>query len=393
MVTQLRLTFEVLTPLYLGGADQSAELRAPSLKGGLRFWWRTLNPIPAKREKNDPRDGLAKKEARIFGGAGAGQGQAPFLLTVAKPLAGKGVWDDSLVRRFDVRGNNGLPQNGLRYLGYPFPMQDKEREKQNKSRRTCIAASQQFELVLLFPREPSLPVRRGLAAAIWLLGHLGGAGSRARRGFGSLALIDWTGPWEEMKQLPLLHPMATPERWLDKYDQVRRVLADWFIDEAKEEVGHPHFGPETKLILGETGHAKSDWAACLNEMGLAMQRFRQLSQPDYGAVKNHLQGRGLLERTPERASFGLPLTFRYRSLGGKSGTLVSKEGDRHGSLLHLRPTLINGRLYPLYLRLAGAVPGLDTPGRVRGWPDPLPPLTVNAMDRFLEQLKGVTRHG
>ena len=36
---------EIVTPLFLGGADPNkAELRAPSIKGALRFWWRALNP-------------------------------------------------------------------------------------------------------------------------------------------------------------------------------------------------------------------------------------------------------------------------------------------------------------------------------------------------------------
>jgi CRISPR-associated protein Cmr1 len=108
-------------------------------------------------------------------------------------------------------------------------------------------------------------------------------------------------------------------------------------------------------------------------------------------VKASLQGRGLLQHTPERASFGLPLTFRYRSLGGLD--LVSKDGDRHGSLLHLRPALIGDKLYPLYLRLAGDVPGDKPAGRVRGHQGPLEPIKENAMDLFMKQLQGVTRHG
>lgn len=392
MISQLRLTFEVISPLYLGGADQSAELRPPSLKGVLRYWWRAANPINPKKEPSDSKEGLAEKEARIFGGAGSGQGQAPFLMTMERPPEGKDHWDDSLVRRFDLKGTNGMPQNGLRYLGYPFPLQDRD-----KPGRTCIGPGKQVELTLLFPRQPTEPVRRGVAAAIWLLGHLGAAGSRSRRGFGGLALVDWqlgNGlPWDEMRELPLLHGTATPAAWMTGYETARQTMQGWFNPEEKEDVTHPHFGEATRVIIGNTGYGKGDWAACLNEMGLDMQRFRQLSEPDYSTVKASLQGHGRLAQTPERASFGLPLTFRYRSLGGKSVTLVSKDGDRHGSLLHLRPALIGGKLYPLYLRLDGAVPGETTPGRVRGWPDPLTPLTVNAMDRFLEQLKGVTRHG
>ncbi|WP_345894648.1 type III-B CRISPR module RAMP protein Cmr1 [Phaeodactylibacter xiamenensis] len=35
---------KVITPMFLAGADgQTPELRAPSIKGAMRFWWRALN--------------------------------------------------------------------------------------------------------------------------------------------------------------------------------------------------------------------------------------------------------------------------------------------------------------------------------------------------------------
>ena len=58
---------ELLTPMIMSGADQSvAELRAPSIKGALRWWWRALNPTPpgADGKYHD----LRAKEYAIFGG-------------------------------------------------------------------------------------------------------------------------------------------------------------------------------------------------------------------------------------------------------------------------------------------------------------------------------------
>ncbi|MFZ1105749.1 MAG: type III-B CRISPR module RAMP protein Cmr1 [Hyphomicrobiaceae bacterium] len=39
---RIEAEFEIVTPMFLGGADPkgSAELRAASIKGALRFWWR-----------------------------------------------------------------------------------------------------------------------------------------------------------------------------------------------------------------------------------------------------------------------------------------------------------------------------------------------------------------
>jgi len=50
-VTQLRIRYRVVTPAFLGGADpSSAELRPPSIKAALRFWYRDVDPEFAKRD-------------------------------------------------------------------------------------------------------------------------------------------------------------------------------------------------------------------------------------------------------------------------------------------------------------------------------------------------------
>jgi CRISPR type III-B/RAMP module RAMP protein Cmr1 len=57
------ITFEceVITPMFLAGADGSTpELRPPSIKGALRFWWRALNGHLPLRE-------LKRIEGEIFG--------------------------------------------------------------------------------------------------------------------------------------------------------------------------------------------------------------------------------------------------------------------------------------------------------------------------------------
>lgn len=37
-------TFEIVTPMFLGDADQKAtSIRPTAIKGALRFWWRALN--------------------------------------------------------------------------------------------------------------------------------------------------------------------------------------------------------------------------------------------------------------------------------------------------------------------------------------------------------------
>lgn len=64
--------------MFLAGADgQTPELRAPSIKGAMRFWWRALNghlPLADIRDKDDKKKiitkGLKTLETEIFGGSG-----------------------------------------------------------------------------------------------------------------------------------------------------------------------------------------------------------------------------------------------------------------------------------------------------------------------------------
>jgi CRISPR-associated protein Cmr1 len=55
---------EVFTPMFLNGADgQTPEFRVPSIKGAMRFWWRSLNAHLDLKA-------LKKRETEIFGGSG-----------------------------------------------------------------------------------------------------------------------------------------------------------------------------------------------------------------------------------------------------------------------------------------------------------------------------------
>ena len=73
-----KITFEIetITPMFLAGAEQGkAELRAASIKGVLRFWWRALQVEPDINE-------LRQKEAGIFGSSEEGVGGSSFSLRI-----------------------------------------------------------------------------------------------------------------------------------------------------------------------------------------------------------------------------------------------------------------------------------------------------------------------
>ncbi|MEZ4851046.1 MAG: type III-B CRISPR module RAMP protein Cmr1 [Bacteroidia bacterium] len=62
----ITFTCKIITPMFLNGADgKTPELRPPSIKGALRFWWRAVNGHLGLGE-------LRKMETEIFGGTGPG---------------------------------------------------------------------------------------------------------------------------------------------------------------------------------------------------------------------------------------------------------------------------------------------------------------------------------
>ena len=130
-----------------------------------------------------------------------------------------------------------------------------------------------------------------------MLGHIGGLGSRSRRGFGTVALQSWE--WEDKStiELPIAHSADSPEKWLEQFQKGLNMIKVWFKGEMV--VDHTVFGSNTKFYL-LNGFAIDNpfepWEMALNEAGLTMQEFRQRwdlhgsSNPlcDYKRVGGHI---------------------------------------------------------------------------------------------------------
>lgn len=397
MAQELRLTFRVLTPLFLGGADQQrAELRPPAFKGLLRFWFRALDPA------------FRDYEPALFGGSVDGSGQSPFLLRVETGPPPRLAWPDMDADRFN-RGSGRNTRNGLVYLGYPFQMRGRDRQTQMQgSGRQAIRPGHTFTIRNLIPSalsadsEQGRRLRRSLTGAWWLLSHLGAIGSRSRRGFGSLSLDAWTAEpenWPEVAQLPLAAGTLSATECRAVLWKGLATLRDWFGEWPATEPApeHPHLGKAFRVKLLGNAWPVSEWAAALAAMGGDMQCFRLRAAPDYQAVKDHLlaqkrTGGRQLRSAPTRASFGLPLTFRYSSISGQTAQFVPYDKcnettfERQGSLLLMRQLAIGDGLHSLYVRMDGAVPGVTPPAALRRSPCSLAPAPANAMDEFFDSL-------
>jgi len=173
-MNKLTATFRIVTPMFIAGADQKkAELRAPSIKGALRFWWRTLNWSrihQTSRDEDSALDELKKQEGLLFGDAGKAGG-SKILINLNKRLTGT------------LSGNSLLnPDNARKYLGYGLFTMGEHNE------RKAIPENKTFDLEILSKENIDQELRRQLEESIRGLGLLGGLGSRSSNGFGSLAI-------------------------------------------------------------------------------------------------------------------------------------------------------------------------------------------------------------
>ncbi|MBF0108895.1 MAG: type III-B CRISPR module RAMP protein Cmr1 [Magnetococcales bacterium] len=403
MVTRLKLSFEILSPMFLGGAEGKAELRPPSIKGALRFWYRAVDPdfnkilTPTVRRQGRDHTIRFTREHRFMGGAGEGAGQAPFLLSVApKPTPDTHwEWETETIRKRFNKGQGRETRNGLVYLGYPFVMKGNEN-------RTALAASTRFDLRCIIPRPMDSSWRQAFLASWWLLGHLGGLGSRNHRGFGSLVLREWQveeGEFSELAELPLLANCRDEAQWRREFDATLERFRQW-LGPAKSDTHQPHLGQRFRIGPFLGAYQPHLWDQALADCGLKLQTFRLRRKPDYERVKEQLialnknTGQNM-DRSPDRACFGLPLTFRFTSLPGMRQNEVmflpfDEPGkttlERHGSLLHLRLTRLGQKIHPFFLRLDGDVPGETPPAAIRFQGRPLHPPATNAMDDFMNAL-------
>ena len=184
-VTRVDATYLVTTPMFCGGAnpERRAELRLPSFKGALRFWWRAL----AWRRLGGDLAAVRKNEAELFGSSDGGQSRV--LMGMKGPRRSR-IREIEKGAVLTVPGGGGPVGDGVRYLGYGLMEAFASRHKRTKAgelTRPCLETPFDFT-VSMTCRDLRGGELVSLRNALIALGTLGGMGARSRKGFGSLAL-------------------------------------------------------------------------------------------------------------------------------------------------------------------------------------------------------------
>jgi CRISPR-associated protein Cmr1 len=327
---KLQATLETVTPLFLGGSDPRGqpELRAASFRGAMRFWLRALlGGVLGDRPAE-----IFQCESQVFGSTDHASPVVVRLEHATLPPNAYATYTQ-------------LTQNraGIAYLFFGA------RSFGNEPERKAIASGCQFACTIrLRAGVQDLRTLQAAVAALWLLTHLGGLGMRARKGGGSLQVASTN--WND-SSLPSLTVQAQTATQLQKalQDELHRLrnwaaetfngsLSPTFQTPPAFDVLHPDW-----CSIAVVNREFEDWKEALDAFGQTMQRFRNRYEPDYSNVKAVLQGSSRLQPV-QRAAFGLPIAFYFRSLNDKRATLEGEEHDRRASPLLVRVTkLANGK--------------------------------------------------
>lgn len=316
---------EVVTPLFLGGADgRTPELRPPSIRGAMRFWFRAMMGGIVGGDVNV----LRKLESDVFGSTDKASYFNLSLrgVSVSKTIFSKDTYTDSKTRR--------VRKPGLLYLGFSLDA----RRGGERIQREYVKSGSRFILEIRSQdNTDSIKVKAALGA-LWLLINLGSLGSRSRRGFGSLSIV--SSP--SVNELPSFKVSAnTPSELRTNLGEGMRKIRKLYETLYKKSGAEFKSSPSFPVLLNNwskifiLNNTFPNWEDTLDYIGNQFQRFRNRREPDYTIVKDILQGKSQIKNTVKRASFGLPLPFFFRSLGNRTTLVKGTESERRASPLYI----------------------------------------------------------
>lgn len=167
---------EVVTPMFLSGADnKQAELRAASIKGQLRWWWRALNSNLSLVQ-------LKKNEGDIFGSTDK---KSSFSLFVTEQKVKIKNGNLPPGKKINYR-SHGRAISIIDYLAFGIAVYDKASHG-NKYQRPHIIPGSRFKLNFVFYDQNTI---NEVEKAFKYFVNFGGLGSKSRNGFGALQLLN-----------------------------------------------------------------------------------------------------------------------------------------------------------------------------------------------------------
>jgi len=321
-------TLELITPAFLAGADQNAptdcDLRPATLRGQLRYWWRTMHAGYLTVEE------LRSLEAALWGSTN-GAGAIRVVVEPERCLRAE---------RFDFRDGYSIKPDfkkaheievlpppppdqapltqGLFYAAYGMNDGGKQRHFLPPGatwKLRVIAKSCRLDRVEISPENVLAQAQSALA----LLCRYGGVGSKARKGFGSLAATNFDNVSDSQCEL-----LA---------NTLRRQ-----IGQTREFVETEAQSPSLRQMLQlQPLKVSTPWKDCwflLDQLGASFQAFAQA--PESSGHGKHCESKMALG-LPRQIHGPKREKMRHQERSGQHRRPVSLRGpmsDRHSSPIH-----------------------------------------------------------
>jgi len=381
-----RIELEIVTPCFLRGAQQTAEWRAASIRGQLRWWFRAVagaayeGDLQKVRDAEDllfgstDRSSLLRIRTSPTPAAVPGSTHFPLgpSLTAAEIANLWGERNEATLRRLRLDRDGSRP---VHYLGFG-PIVGNQLERPYLPPETPV----HFEILWMRDLEDSN--LRLFDQALWAWLHLGGIGGRSRRGFGSLQKKPFPGDRKAfIEQARALLKLGR---------EAGRLSTEWTC-----------FNAGSRILVSR--EACRSWSEAMTWLGAWLIAFRRrygypadsrpgLANRDYAwaAPKGHLR-RDPKREVPDRAGFGLPIHF------GKLETVTWDASDKEGDARRASPLLLHvARLGPSsFLPVLTYLPSTFLPAGKRlrfkkppGKPQIPTSNQLGIVDRFLDDLVG-----
>jgi len=231
---------ETITPMFLGGADGKPELRPPTIKAAMRFWWRALNA-------DKPLKKLKEEEAKIFGGSGKDEGRSVVVIKILKKNL---TFLNKLLPKHEVDAihKSSTKISILNYL--TFGPCTYEKGKGYYFNRDYIQTGSSFEVLISFKEQ--LISKETIILLIELISYTGGLGTKSRNGFGRFNL--------KIKN----------ENYISSFEN----LLEQIKERKNQQSNYTSFSKDLK-IYSLNDNSFSTWDKCLGKLGEIYLRGRE----------------------------------------------------------------------------------------------------------------------
>jgi CRISPR-associated protein Cmr1 len=335
---------------------KTVELRAASIKGVMRWWYRAMLGL-------DDVEQLKKSEDKIFGSTDC---SSKIRLKIEKENLLLDEWSNEFWDDYNCSNIEGKKYiNGYRYLSYTSFV---ESPKDGKTAvRKFIKEDSTFNLIIISMDKEAF---ESAMISFWFALHFGGFGNRARRGFGKLQAVsadispipvegDVLSRFNFCYGKDLNEQKKTIENGISGWKEYRKKVSDKSAPTTKYTniVNAKLFFIEDKADF----HCKDNldnvpftkWQLALNDAGKRLQYFRQSYPDDKTEIVKGYNGKDVQKIDIDKLKkpvMGLPIVFKKYDIAVKHQEDKNKGiGDRFASPLWISIHKIGKNYYPAFL--------------------------------------------